>query len=51
MDPTAVLLAVTHVAAFVAGGVTVRWLMVRNLRVRDVEGHAVLEVRPHDHHH
>lgn len=49
MDPTAVLIA-THLAAFVAGGAAMRWLTVRSLRVRDVEGHTVLEVRPHDHH-
>lgn len=41
------LFIATHLLAFVAGGVTVRWFMVRHLRVREFEpGHVALEVNP-----
>lgn len=48
MDST-VILTLTHLVAFAAGGVTFRWLTVRNFRARRVDGHTVLEVRPHNH--
>ncbi len=48
MDWSMVLI-LTHLLAFLAGGATARWLTVRNLRVREIEGHLALEVRPHDH--
>lgn len=48
MDLTALVLILTHLAAFGAGAVVARWALVRNVRARDDHGHIVLEVRPHD---
>lgn len=41
-------MVLTHLAAFLAGGVTVRALTVRKLRVREHDGHLALEVRHPD---
>lgn len=49
MEPTALILILTHLLAFAAGALVARWALVRNVRARDDHGHIVLEVRPHDH--
>lgn len=53
MDPDtahAVVLAGTHILAFVAGGAVARWLTVRNLKVTEHDGHLTFEVCPPDDH-
>ena len=42
------MLVVTHAAAFAAGGVTAWWTITRKVRVREVDGHTVLELRHGD---
>lgn len=45
MDWTAVLLFGSHIATLCAGVALGRFLVVRNLEVRDHDGHLALEVR------
>lgn len=45
MDPTTVLLSVTHFFTLVVGVLVGRWLVVRNLEVKEHDGHLALEVR------
>lgn len=42
------LLVVTHLLAAGIGGLGVRWWMVRHLRIREIDGHAALELHHDD---